>query len=120
MSDVLEVRKRQTTAQSSTLTYGYFDLQARVADSTRVRAAEARGANATIFTTSSFERTSHICQKVNLYKPMLNNLSHDNLSCALCEAEYSKSMTSIWIHMVFLFNPFSQSIRDLYSQLNFE
>lgn len=56
-----ESRKRQTTAQSSTLEVGYLYLQVRTADSTRARAAEARaGAEATMSTTSLFERTSQI------------------------------------------------------------
>lgn len=62
VSEAPEVRKRQTTAQSSTLAYGYLNLQARVADSTSARAAEGCGAAATMSTTSLFERTSQICQ----------------------------------------------------------
>lgn len=58
-------RKRQTTAQSSTLEVGYLYLQARTADSTRDRAAEERaGAEATMSTTSLFERTSHTYKKL--------------------------------------------------------
>ncbi|PON37798.1 hypothetical protein PanWU01x14_317560 [Parasponia andersonii] len=57
------LRKRQTTAQSSILDDGNLNLQARTADSTRARAAVDRGADATMFTTSSFERTSQICRK---------------------------------------------------------
>lgn len=59
-----ESRNRHTTAQSSTLEVGYLRLQARTADSTSDRAAEERaGAEATISTTSSFERTSQIYEK---------------------------------------------------------
>lgn len=57
----LESRYRQTTAQSSTLAVGYFILHARVAESTRIRAAEDLGDDATIATTSLFERTSQTC-----------------------------------------------------------
>ncbi|BBH06828.1 serine carboxypeptidase-like 20 [Prunus dulcis] len=61
-----ESRKRQTTAQSSTLEVGYFCLHARTAVSTSARAAEERaGADATMSTTSLLERTSQICQKVS-------------------------------------------------------
>ena len=53
-------RNRQTTAQSSILDVGNRVRQARWADSTRKRAAEARDvARLTIETTSSFDRTSH-------------------------------------------------------------
>lgn len=60
-----EFRKRQTTAQSSTLEVGNFNLQVRTAESTSARAAVDRGADATMFTASSFERTSQICMKEN-------------------------------------------------------
>jgi len=57
-----ESRKRQTTAQSSTLEVGYLYLHARTADSTSARAAEERlEVAATMSTTSLFERTSQIC-----------------------------------------------------------
>ncbi len=56
------MRNRQTTAQSSTLAYGHLNFQALAADSTSVRAAEDRGAEITMSTTSLFERTSQICQ----------------------------------------------------------
>jgi len=58
-----ESKKRQTTAQSSTLEVGYFVLHARIADSTSVRAAEDREADATMSTTSWFDKTSQICPK---------------------------------------------------------
>lgn len=57
------LRKRQTTAQSSTFEAGNLNLQARTADSTSARAAVDCGADATMFTASSFVRTSQICQK---------------------------------------------------------
>ncbi|KAF7837084.1 aspartic proteinase-like protein 2 [Senna tora] len=47
-----ESKKRQTTAQSSTLEVGYFVLHALTAVSTSVRAAEDRETDATISTTS--------------------------------------------------------------------
>ncbi|KAG2243733.1 hypothetical protein Bca52824_094424 [Brassica carinata] len=57
----LEFRYKQTAAQSSTLEVGYLCLQALTAVSTKAFAAEERdGAEATIFTTSSFESTSQI------------------------------------------------------------
>jgi hypothetical protein len=57
-------RKRQTTAQSSILEVGYLVRQARLADSTRKRAAEAREvALLMMLTTSVFERTSHTYNK---------------------------------------------------------
>uniref|UniRef100_A0A0A9EWV5 Uncharacterized protein n=1 Tax=Arundo donax TaxID=35708 RepID=A0A0A9EWV5_ARUDO len=53
-------RKRQTAAQSSILEVGYSVLQARRADSTRNRAAEAcEGALLMMLTTSSLVSTSH-------------------------------------------------------------
>ncbi|MFS7996675.1 hypothetical protein Hanom_Chr12g01132631 [Helianthus anomalus] len=60
------VRKRQTTAQSSTLEVGYLYFHARTADSTTARAAPERdSADATMSTTSLFVSTSQICHFTN-------------------------------------------------------
>ncbi|MFS7985128.1 hypothetical protein Hanom_Chr11g00994861 [Helianthus anomalus] len=60
-----ESRNKQTAAQSSFFDVGYLNRQARVAQSTRARAAVARlGAAATMSTASLFERTSHTCCEI--------------------------------------------------------
>lgn len=58
-----ESKKRQTAAQSSTLQKGNFVLHALTALSTRTLAAVDRGADATMSTTSSFDKTSQICSQ---------------------------------------------------------
>lgn len=66
MLSASESRKRQTTAQSSTLDVGYLCLQDRTAVSTNARAAEdLAGAVATMSTTSLFESTSQIYHEKN-------------------------------------------------------
>lgn len=65
----LELRKRHTTAQSSTLAVGNLVLQARMAKSTRIWPALECGADATMPTTSSLERTSHSCQTKEQKQP---------------------------------------------------
>jgi hypothetical protein len=69
----LELRKRQTTAQSSILEVGYLYLQARTANSTSVFAAEERdGTDPTMSTTSLFESTSQIYNKLKQKKIHVN------------------------------------------------
>lgn len=58
-----ESKKRQTAAQSSTLQKGNFVFHARTADSTSALAAVDCEADATMSTTSSFDRTSQICSQ---------------------------------------------------------
>lgn len=58
-----ESKKRQIAAQSSTLQKGNFVLHALTALSTRTLAAVDRGADATMSTTSSFDKTSQICSQ---------------------------------------------------------
>lgn len=65
--EVEELRKRQTTAQSSTLEVGYLIFQALTADSTNALAADdCAGTELTISTTSLLDKTSHICQNNQL------------------------------------------------------
>lgn len=64
-----ESKKRQTAAQSSTLQKGNFVFHAPTAHSTTALAAVDCEADATMSTTSSFDRTSQICpQESNTLK----------------------------------------------------